>query len=202
MNKKALYNKMGFLTKRIKKIAIFIVAILIIGSMGTSPLGHGLVAEAHSGRTDSQGGHHDYKNKSGLGSYHYHHGQKAHLHPNGICPYNDGNGVSSSKQTSSSASDKKVETVLKTEDYKLVFDSAFYFANNADLQSTVGSDEQKLLNHFVTYGMAEGRKGCSNFDVMIYKSSNTDLETAYGDDLKKYFEHYMNIGKNENRIHN
>lgn len=24
---------------------------------------------------------------SGLGSYHYHHGYSAHLHPNGICPY-------------------------------------------------------------------------------------------------------------------
>lgn len=30
-------------------------------------------ASAHSGGTDSQGGHHDYKNVSGLGSYHYHH---------------------------------------------------------------------------------------------------------------------------------
>ena len=29
-------------------------------------------AEAHSGRTDSSGGHRDNKNKSGLGSYHYH----------------------------------------------------------------------------------------------------------------------------------
>lgn len=42
---------------------------------------------AHSGRTDSSGGHHDYKNKSGLGSYHYHHGYGPHLHPGGVCPY-------------------------------------------------------------------------------------------------------------------
>lgn len=47
-----------------------------------------LVAEAHSGRTDSNGGHHDNKNVSGLGSYHYHcGGHPAHLHPNGKCPY-------------------------------------------------------------------------------------------------------------------
>lgn len=46
-----------------------------------------LTTAAHSGRTDSSGGHHDYKNKSGLGSYHYHHGLSAHLHPNGVCPY-------------------------------------------------------------------------------------------------------------------
>lgn len=42
---------------------------------------------AHSGRTDSNGGHHDYKNKSGLGDYHYHHGYGPHLHPGGVCPY-------------------------------------------------------------------------------------------------------------------
>ncbi|WP_243109974.1 YHYH domain-containing protein [Clostridium sp. E02] len=200
MNKKAISKKSDFLTKRIKKIAIFVVAILIIGSMGTSHLGGVLVVEAHSGRTDSQGGHHDYKNKSGLGSYHYHHGQKAHLHPNGVCPY--GYGGSSSEQTSSSTSDKIEAPALKAEDFKLIFDSTFYYTNNEDLQSTVGNDEQRLLDHFVNFGMAEGRKGCSDFDVMIYKSSNTDLETAYGDDLKKYYEHYRNSGYNENRIHN
>lgn len=45
---------------------------------------------AHPGRTDSSGGHHDYKNRSGLGNYHYHHGMGAHLHPGGVCPYGGG----------------------------------------------------------------------------------------------------------------
>ncbi len=40
---------------------------------------------AHSGRSDSQGGHHDRKN----GGYHYHHGSGPHQHDNGICPYNN-----------------------------------------------------------------------------------------------------------------
>lgn len=45
---------------------------------------------AHSGRTDSSGGHKDNKNKSGLGSYHYHcGGHPAHLHPGGYCKYTD-----------------------------------------------------------------------------------------------------------------
>lgn len=45
---------------------------------------------AHSGRTDSSGGHRDNKNKSGLGSYHYHcGGYPAHLHSGGYCPYRD-----------------------------------------------------------------------------------------------------------------
>lgn len=38
------------------------------------------ISFAHSGRTDASGGHRDNKNKSGLGSYHYHcGGYPAHL---------------------------------------------------------------------------------------------------------------------------
>lgn len=48
-----------------------------------------LSALAHSGRTDSNGGHRDTNNVSGLGSYHYHHGYSAHLHPGGVCPYDE-----------------------------------------------------------------------------------------------------------------
>ena len=43
---------------------------------------------AHSGRTDSSGGHRDNKNVSGLGYYHYHcGGNPPHLHTIGVCPY-------------------------------------------------------------------------------------------------------------------
>ena len=41
------------------------------------------VAYAHSGRTDSSGGHYNRQ----TGTYHYHHGYSAHDHENGICPY-------------------------------------------------------------------------------------------------------------------
>lgn len=45
---------------------------------------------AHRGRTDSNGGHHDYGNASGLGNYHYHcGGYPAHLHEGGYCHYTD-----------------------------------------------------------------------------------------------------------------
>lgn len=194
-------RKPGFFTKKMKKISLFIAAVLIIGHVETMYAGGVIVAQAHSGRTDSQGGHHDYKNKSGLGSYHYHHGYSAHLHPNGVCPYESKNATTSSKQSSGSASEKKAEPTLKVADYKLVFDSTFYYNNNSDLQTTVGNNEQKLLEHFVSNGMAEGRKGCSTFDVMVYKDKNPDLVAAYGDDLKKYYEHFINSGHKENRIH-
>lgn len=60
------------------------LCFLLLFSLSFSTL-----AFAHGGRTDSEGGHHDYNNVSGLGPYHYHHGEPAHLHPNGICPYDN-----------------------------------------------------------------------------------------------------------------
>lgn len=63
-----------------------------------------IVAEAHGGRTDANGGHKDNKNKSGLGSYHYHcGGHPAHLHTDGGCPYSSGStATSTASQTASS----------------------------------------------------------------------------------------------------
>lgn len=67
--------------KKHKKITFIIIIIIIL-------IVFPLTTFAHSGRTDSKGGHRDNKNKSGLGSYHYHcGGNPAHLHENGICPY-------------------------------------------------------------------------------------------------------------------
>lgn len=66
--------------KNLKKITLLLVCIILMFPFSLNTM-------AHSGRTDSSGGHHDYKNKSGLGSYHYHHGCPPHLHPNGVCPY-------------------------------------------------------------------------------------------------------------------
>lgn len=82
-----------------KKNKAKIISIIIIT---VSIISISLNAYTHSGRTDSNGGHKDNKNKSGLGSYHYHcGGHPAHLHKNGVCPYASG---SSSSQSSSSGS--------------------------------------------------------------------------------------------------
>lgn len=67
-----------------KKLKTIIFIVLACLSMSFTSL-------AHSGRTDSAGGHHDYQNKSGLGSYHFHcGGYPPHLHPGGVCPYGNG----------------------------------------------------------------------------------------------------------------
>src|SRR5574344_361303 len=92
--------------KIIKKIALIMLIMLI--SLANTVL-------AHSGRTDSNGGHKDNKNKSGLGSYHYHcGGHPAHLHTNGVCPYASSKGSSSSTSSNTSNSSNSKSTTTKT----------------------------------------------------------------------------------------
>lgn len=74
-----------------KKICRVLCVILVFVFMGTT-------IYAHSGRTDSSGGHNDNNNVSGLGSYHYHHGYGPHLHENGICPYSPKDTISIENQ--------------------------------------------------------------------------------------------------------
>lgn len=59
---------------------------------------------AHSGRTDSNGGHYDRS----TGEYHYHHGHPAHQHENGVCPYefDDKTGHSSGSSSAGSSTDR------------------------------------------------------------------------------------------------
>lgn len=81
-----------------KRVFLILTVCLLVLSMSMS-------AFAHSGRTDSSGGHRDNKNKSGLGSYHYHcGGHPAHLHNNGVCPYASGASSSNSSSSGSSSS--------------------------------------------------------------------------------------------------
>lgn len=90
-----------------KIISILVIAISII-SIGVNAYGH-------SGRTDSSGGHKDNKNKSGLGSYHYHcGGHPAHLHTNGVCPYSSSSSSSKSNTSSSSSSSTKTTSTVPT----------------------------------------------------------------------------------------
>ena len=166
-----------------------------------------ITAEAHQGRTDAQGGHHDYKNKSGLGSYHYHcGGHEAHLHPNGVCPYKNGavsNGNTSGQtqtQTQAQSAGNQNQVAEQMNMYQPVFDANYYYMNNPDLQSVVGLDSQKLFEHFYTCGMAEGRRASENFDVSVYKANNPDLAAVFGDDLKAYYTHYVQSGQLENRV--
>lgn len=84
-------------------------------------------------------------------------------------------------------------------DYSAVFDAAHYANRYPDLKAAFGNDESALLQHFIQYGMAEGRQGSSQFDVYSYKNLYPDLRAAFGNNLKSYYMHYISSGKAEGR---
>lgn len=115
-----------------KKIFFNVIMIILI------ILSLSLKCFAHSGRTDANGGHKDNKNKSGLGSYHYHcGGHEAHLHPNGVCPYSSSSSSSksSSKSTSTTKSSGKATSSTKSSN-KSTSSSSSVNKSNTDLSST------------------------------------------------------------------
>lgn len=209
---------------RLKKLGLVAAACLCVSVPATAVFESTvLTAEAHSGRTDARGGHRDNKNKSGLGSYHYHcGGYPAHLHKNGVCPYSSAASSSAGSGGSSSAGygggsstgtagqnggntggqNGAGQTVTQEmmESYAAVFDADYYYNHYEDLQTAIGNDSLKLFSHFISCGMAEGRCGCENFDVNVYRQNNPDLDEAFGDDLPQYYHHYMNSGCREGRI--
>ena len=83
--------------------------------------------------------------------------------------------------------------------YNAVFDAEYYYEHNPDLQRAFGKNTQKLLNHFLNYGMKEGRQGNSTFNVVSYLYRYPDLRRAYGNNLKSYYLHYINCGQREGR---
>lgn len=112
------------------KLAVIIITILVLTMIPLSNF-------AHSGRTDSNGGHKDNNNKSGLGSYHYHcGGYPAHLHTGGVCPYSSAATTSVQSTSTSTQSTSTKTTPAEVKASKIEIDIA-------DLQILIG--ETKVL---------------------------------------------------------
>lgn len=73
-----------------KKICNFVLIIFLLTFILA------LNCSAHSGKTDSSGGHYNHS----TGEYHYHHGYPEHQHPNGVCPYSYNNNSNNNAVTS------------------------------------------------------------------------------------------------------
>ena len=84
-------------------------------------------------------------------------------------------------------------------DYAAVFNPEYYSEHNKDVVNAFGNTTEALLNHFVTYGMNEGRQGSEEFSVEAYKYNNPDLVNVFGNDTRTYYIHYIKYGKAEGR---
>ena len=84
-------------------------------------------------------------------------------------------------------------------DWSLVYDKDEYMLLNRDVAESIGDDEDALLEHFIEYGIQEGRIASENFDVWYYRDNNGDLGEMYGENLEEYYIHYIQYGHAEGR---
>ena len=87
-------------------------------------------------------------------------------------------------------------------DYSAIYQYNYYIGKYGDIKRAYGNDDVAALQHFIDYGMQEGRRGNKEFIVSYYKANYEDLRQAYGEDLKQYYMHYIRSGKTEGRIAN
>ena len=83
--------------------------------------------------------------------------------------------------------------------YADIFDAEYYAETYSDVEAVFGDDEEALYNHYVNYGIYEGRVGSEAFNVLSYRDNYADLEAAFGDNWKSYVDHYLTYGLSEGR---
>jgi hypothetical protein len=76
-----------------------------------------------------------------------------------------------------------------------------YVASNRDLILAVGANAKLATEHYLQFGIAEGRE-TSTFDALEYVASNPDLIIAFRADTELAAEHYVRYGFAEGRSTN
>ena len=84
-------------------------------------------------------------------------------------------------------------------DYAPVFDAEYYLNKYSDLKAAFGNDYSAALNHFITFGIKEGRQACDDFNLDVYKGNYADLRKAFGNNNGAYVAHYLEYGLKEGR---
>lgn len=84
-------------------------------------------------------------------------------------------------------------------DMSMYFDAGYYAEQNPDVVKVCGTDEEALYEHYVTYGIKEGRNCSEILNVRLYRELYPDLDETFGDDWELYVEHYLSSGVQEGR---
>ena len=109
------------------------------------------------------------------------------------------NGKSEGRQGSGCDSLQGAVTVYDGVDYSPVYDYQYYVDHNPDVRAAYGLNDGAVLEHFVRYGMAEGRTAKESFSVQIYRDRYGDLQQFFGNDWRAYYLHYLEHGLAEGR---
>lgn len=162
--------------KNIKKILFTIIVLIIVIAFPTA-------LYAHSGRTDSNGGHRDNKNKSGLGSYHYHcGGHPAHLHKNGVCPYapRDQITIKNYKSTMNIGDSQKIEYDISS--------------NKSPTEATISSSDNNIIS------INDNQLNAKGIGIATITISTKTAKKSFSVTVKEVFANCLDISIPDTRL--
>lgn len=81
----------------------------------------------------------------------------------------------------------------------LIIDVEAYKAAYGDLAAAFGDDWGAYIEHYLTFGVYEGRMEGALFDPLTYAEAYGDIKAAYGDNILAIANHYVTVGATENR---
>ena len=90
-------------------------------------------------------------------------------------------------------------TYLTPEDESIVFDAKIYDLCNPGLRKAVGNTDQALKEHWLQFGISEGRIASLMYDSTAYRSLNNGFDKLYGNNFYELFRHFMLYGLKEGR---
>ena len=85
------------------------------------------------------------------------------------------------------------------ERYAAVYDFDYYVSRYDDIKTLYSNDRKGAFEHFLNYGMSEGRRGSAGFEAQSYYNRYPDLREAYGTDLRSYYLHFIKYGEADRR---
>jgi hypothetical protein len=80
-----------------------------------------------------------------------------------------------------------------------VLDPAFYMATYPDLMAAFRGNADQARNHWLQFGIREGRQSAANFYVAAYLARYDDLKIAFGNNYEAALRHWIDNGSREGR---
>ena len=87
-----------------------------------------------------------------------------------------------------------MEDATRAEIEASLYDFEYYKMANEDVAVALGYDEEKMYEHWLNFGMAEGRNASMVFNAKYYLEVNPSVKAAVGNDYVAAYEHFVTTG--------
>lgn len=79
----------------------------------------------------------------------------------------------------------------------VVFDLNVYLERNPDIKAAFGNNQLLIKEHWIKYGIKEGRTSSVVFDLHLYGVLNTSVCDSFGQNYRAWFEYFIKEGINK-----